>query len=76
MDKGIHSGWDARGSPEAEKADDDACSSLAKSGRPRRHSACDYKVITDLPDLLPITEAELDLLETELADFIAELMKK
>ena len=34
-----------------------------------------YKVIVDLPDLLPVTEGELELLEAELADFIAELLK-
>ena len=35
-----------------------------------------YRVISDLPDLLPVTEGELELLESELADFIAELLKK
>jgi hypothetical protein len=35
-----------------------------------------YRVISDLPDVLPVTEAELELLENELAEFIAELMKK
>lgn len=74
MEKGIHSEWDARGS--REDANGDACGSLAKPRKSRRYSASDYKVITDLPDLLPITEAELDLLENEFADFIAELMKK
>ena len=34
-----------------------------------------YKVIVDLPDLLPVTEGELEFLEAELADFIAELLK-
>jgi hypothetical protein len=34
-----------------------------------------YTVIIDLPDLLPVTEGELELLESELADFIAELLK-
>jgi hypothetical protein len=33
-----------------------------------------YKVLVDLPDPLPVTEAELDLLESELAAFIAELL--
>ena len=34
-----------------------------------------YKVIVDLPELLSVTEGELELLESELADFIAELLK-
>jgi hypothetical protein len=38
--------------------------------------ANDYKVIMDMPDPLPITEAEIELLESELTDFIAELLKK
>jgi len=29
-----------------------------------------------MPDPLPVTQAELELLESELADFIAELLKK
>lgn len=35
-----------------------------------------YKVVSDLPDPLPVTEAELDLLETELSDFIEELLSQ
>lgn len=35
-----------------------------------------YKVVSDLPDPLPITEGELELLETELSDFIAELLNE
>lgn len=33
-----------------------------------------WRVVTDLPDVLPVTEAELDLLEAALADFVAELL--
>ena len=33
-----------------------------------------YKVVSDLPDPLPVTEQELDLLESELSDFIEELL--
>ena len=33
------------------------------------------QIVVDLPDLLPVTEGELELLESELADFIAELLK-
>jgi hypothetical protein len=36
----------------------------------------DYKVVSDLPDPLPVTEEELDLLETELSDFIEELLSQ
>jgi hypothetical protein len=31
-------------------------------------------LIGDLPDPLPVTEAELDLLTSELADFLEELL--
>ena len=75
MDKGIHDDWSTRGSPDAEKANESAYASPAMPGKPRR-SANEYKVITDLPAVLPVTEAELDLLEAELADFVAQLMKK
>jgi hypothetical protein len=43
---------------------------------PRRRKASEYKVLSDLPTMLPVTETELESLENELADFIAELMKK
>ena len=45
---------------------------------PKKHKrrANDYTVILDMPDPLPVTEGELELLESELADFIAELLKK
>lgn len=39
-----------------------------------RRSKRAYRVVTDLPDVLPVTEAELDLLEAVLAGFIAELL--
>ena len=35
-----------------------------------------YKVVSELPDPLPVTEGELDLLETELSDFIEELLSE
>jgi hypothetical protein len=52
----------------------------AETGRsiaphPQKHKN-DYTVILDMPDPLPVTEGELELLESELADFIAELLKK
>lgn len=48
----------------------------APVARKSRQRAEDYTVIVDLPDPLPITEAEIELLESGLADFIAELLKK
>ena len=56
-----------------------ACRPLAFVRTPGRASAPptqDYEVVVDLPNPLPVTEAELELLEAELADFIAELLKK
>ncbi len=44
--------------------------------RKSRQHAQDDTVIVDLPDPMPITEAEIELLESEPADFIAELLKK
>jgi hypothetical protein len=47
--------------------------SPANAGRKtRRRVEC--QAIVDLPDPLPVTEQELDLLEVELADFIDELL--
>jgi hypothetical protein len=34
-----------------------------------------YTAIVDLPNPLPVTEAEIELLERELADFLAELLR-
>lgn len=35
-----------------------------------------YVVHVDLPDPLPVTEGEVDLLETELSDFVEELVSQ
>ena len=35
-----------------------------------------YTVVSDLPQRLPITEWELELLEAELSDFIEELLSQ
>jgi len=35
----------------------------------------EYRVILDLPDPLPVTDAELDLLEQELSDFLSKLLR-
>ena len=58
---------------------------MPKNGKPQSGGAAsesrktrpkaEYRVIVDLPDPLPITEAEIDLLERELADFLAELLR-
>lgn len=33
-----------------------------------------YNLVSNLPDPLPVTDWELELLETELSDFIEELL--
>lgn len=73
MDKGVHGDWRLDGPPGA--ADTASCPAPQAPAK-RRRSPSEYKVITDLPAILPVTEAELELLESELAEFIAELMKK
>ena len=48
----------------------------AKSRQSAGRKTCrrvEYRVIADLPDPLPVTEAELDLLTRELADFVEKL---
>jgi hypothetical protein len=74
MDKGIHGAWAGRDHPPAGEAVDDAGSPVPAISRAK--GAADYRVIVDLPDVLPVTEGELELLESELAEFIAELLKK
>lgn len=46
------------------------------AAKPHRHAKRHYRVVSDLPDALPVTEAELDLLENALSAFIAELRGK
>jgi hypothetical protein len=48
----------------------------ASRSEKHKQRANDYTVIVAMPDPLPVTEGELELLESELADFIAELLKK
>ena len=75
MDKDIHGAMYGRDSPPAGgMADDARPGAPANLGKKTRETS-GYKVIVDLPDLLPVTEGELELLESELADFIAELLK-
>jgi len=44
-------------------------------GPARRCVATEYRVQADLPALLPVTEAELELLERELLPFIAGILR-
>jgi hypothetical protein len=74
MERDVHSAEGGRELP-AERVAKNA-SGPAPAPRKHRQRAEDYTVIVDLPDPLPITEAEIELLESELADFIAELLKK
>lgn len=74
MDKDIHGATSGRDHPPAGETADDAPGAPANSGKKTRETS-GYKVIVDLPDLLPVTEGELEFLEAELADFIAELLK-
>jgi hypothetical protein len=73
MDKGVHGEWGVDG--RSGRVDTAPCPASETSAK-RRRSPSDYKVVTDFPAVLPVTEAELELLESELADFIAELLKK
>ena len=75
MDKDIHGAMYGRDHPPAGGyGRDSRPRAPANSGKKTRETA-GYRVIVDLPDLLPVTEGELELLEAELADFIAELLK-
>jgi len=75
MEKGIHGAMCGRDhSPPADTAEDAGPPAPANSAKKPRETA-GYRVVVDLPDLLPVTEGELELLEAELADFIAELLK-
>ena len=75
MDKDIHGAMCGQDHPPAAGTTEETCPHApANSGKKTRETS-GYKVIVDLPDLLPVTEGELELLESELADFIAELLK-
>jgi hypothetical protein len=75
MEKDIHGAMCGRDHPPpTETAEDARPRAPANSGKKPRETA-GYRVIVDLPDLLPVTEGELELLESELSEFIAELLK-
>jgi hypothetical protein len=73
MERDIHGALRSDG-PAGEAAE--GVQSRAPVPAKHKHRGNDYTVIVDMPDPLPVTEAELELLESELADFIAELLKK
>lgn len=74
MERDVHGALGGLGPPPSDGAE--AAGPRAPLARKSRLSPVDYTVIVDLPHPLPITEAEVELLESELADFIAELLKK
>ena len=74
MERDVHGAWGRPDLPAGETAE--TVDGRAPVSRKSKRSTNDYKVIIDMPDPLPITEAEIELLESELADFIAELLKK
>ena len=75
MDKDIQGAMYGRDPPPAGGSAENARPGApANSGKKTRETN-GYKVIVDLPDLLPVTEGELELLEAELSEFIAELLK-
>jgi hypothetical protein len=70
MERDIHGAWDGPEVPAGKAVE------TVTARASRKHNAEDYTVIVEMPDPLPVTEAELELLESELADFIADLLKK
>jgi hypothetical protein len=54
----------------------DADSRPAVRSRKRNVGKTAFTLVTDQPERLPITEGELDLLERELSDFIAALLRR
>lgn len=77
MDRDIHGdGSSAKSRPDSRMANDEARKAPPPISRKSRHRQPEeYKVIIDLPAPLPVTDAELDLLESELSDFIADLLR-
>ena len=59
-------------SPSSSRMADEAADSARVR---RRRKGAEYAVICDLPDPLPVSEAELELLERELASFIDSLLR-
>lgn len=74
MERDVRGAWDGPDVPAGKAAE--AADRRAPVSPKSKRTANDYKVIIDMPDPLPVTDGELELLESELADFIAELLKK
>jgi hypothetical protein len=75
MEKDIHGAMGGQYHPPARETADDAGPRAPVDLGKELGDTAGYKVIVDLPNLLPVTEGELELLESELTDFIAELLK-
>ena len=75
MEKDIHGAMYGQDHPPAGGTAEDARPARPRIRAKKLGRQAGYKVMVDLPDLLPVTEGELELLEAELADFIAELLK-
>ncbi|MBV8978203.1 MAG: hypothetical protein JOZ13_12580 [Alphaproteobacteria bacterium] len=75
MEKDIHGAMCGRDHPPAAETGEDTCPGAPSNLGKKTPNSTAYKVIVDLPEPLPVTEGELELLESELADFIAELLK-
>ena len=75
MDKDIHGAMYGQDLPPAGGTAEDAGPRAPSNSGNKTPKTAAYRVIGDLPDRLPVTEEELELLESELADFIAELLK-
>ena len=75
MEKDFHGAMDGHDHPPAAGTAEETCPRAPTNSGKKTRETNGYKVIVDLPDLLPVTEGELELLESELAEFIAELLK-
>jgi len=75
MDKDIHGAMPGQAPPPGGATAEDAGPAAPAHSDKKTRETNGYRVLVDLPDLLPVTEGELELLEAELSDFIAELLK-
>jgi hypothetical protein len=56
--------------------EDERCAPAAPAKARGRRGKAGHVVICNLPDALPVTEGELDMLERELGPFIAALLRR
>ncbi len=75
MEKDIHGAMSGGKHPSPAETGPDARPGAPSDSSKKSPNTTAYKVIVGLPELLPVTEGELELLESELADFIAEFLK-